>query len=151
MPVYVGDLASIETPKPARIHSLADVTGTETQTAVPVAAPFSGDPESITVDVFYELPNPDLLYRPGQKVSVTLPLTGTQESLVVPYSSILYDMYGSAWVYVNTGPRVYARRRVELLYVLGELAVLSRGPEVGSQVVSAGAAELFGTEFGVGK
>jgi cobalt-zinc-cadmium efflux system membrane fusion protein len=151
VPVYVGDLATIETPKPARIHSLADFTGTETQTAVPVAAPFSGDPESITVDTFYELPNPDLLYRPGQKVSVTLPLTGTQESLVVPYSSILYDMYGSAWVYVNTGPRVYVRRRVELLYVFGELAVLSRGPEVGSQVVSAGAAELFGTEFGVGK
>ena len=151
VPVYVGDLATIDTRKPARIHSLADFAGTESQTAEPVAAPFSGDPQSVTVDVFYELSNRDLLYRPGQKVSVTLSLTGTEESLVVPYASILYDMYGSAWVYQNTQPRVYVRRRVELLHVLEELAILSRGPVAGSKVVSAGAAELFGTEFGVGK
>jgi len=69
----------------------------------------------------------------------------------VPYSSILYDMYGSAWVYQNTEPQVYVRRRVELNYVLDELAILTRGPAVGARVVSAGAAELFGTEFGVGK
>jgi len=151
VPVYVGDLATIDTIKPARIHSLADFAGTETQTAKPVTAPFSGDPESVTVDIFYDLSNPELLYRPGQKVSVTLILKGKEESLVVPYSSILYDMYGSAWVYQNTEPRVYVRQRVELLHVLEELAILSRGPAVGSKVVSAGAAELFGTEFGVGK
>jgi RND family efflux transporter MFP subunit len=151
VPVYVGDLATIETQKPARIHSLADFAGTESQAAEPVAAPFSGDPESVTVDVFYALSNPDLLYRPGQKVSVTLALKGTEESLVVPYSSVLYDMYGSAWIYQNTEPHVYVRQRIELLYVLEDLAVLSRGPAVGSKVVSAGAAELFGTEFGVGK
>jgi cobalt-zinc-cadmium efflux system membrane fusion protein len=151
VPVYVGDMASIEVEKPARVHSLADFAGAETQTAEPVAAPYSADPESITVDLFYELSNADLSYRPGQKVSVTLTLKGTQESLVVPYSSILYDMYGSTWVYENIEPRVYVRRRVELHHVLNELAVLTRGPDVGAKVVSAGAAELFGTEFGVGK
>jgi hypothetical protein len=82
---------------------------------------------------------------------VTLTLKGTEESLVVPYASILYDMYGSAWVYQNTKPRIYVRQRVELHQVLEELAILSRGPAVGSKVVSEGAAELFGTEFGVGK
>jgi cobalt-zinc-cadmium efflux system membrane fusion protein len=151
VPIYVGDMATIETGKPARVHSLADFAGAETQTAEPVAAPYSADPESITVDLFYQLSNADLSYRPGQKVSVTLTLKGTQESLVVPYSSILYDMHGSTWVYQNTEPHVYVRRRVELHHVLNELAVLTRGPEVAAKVVSAGAAELFGTEFGVGK
>jgi RND family efflux transporter MFP subunit len=151
VPVYVGDLDTIDTKKPARIHRLADFAGTETQTARPVVAPLSGDPESATVNIFYELSNSDLQYRPGQKVSVTIALKGAEENLVVPYSSILYDMYGSAWVYQNTEPRIYVRQRVELHHVLDELAVLSRGPAVGSKVVSAGAAELFGTEFGVGK
>ena len=151
VPVYVGDLATIDTKKPARVHSLADFAGAETQTAEPVVAPFSADPKSVTVDLFYEISNEDLSYRPGQKVSVTLSLKDTEQSLVVPYSSILYDMYGSAWVYQNTEPQVYVRRRVELNYVLDELAILTRGPAVGARVVSAGAAELFGTEFGVGK
>ena len=151
VPVYVGDLAAIDTKKPARVHSLADFAGAETQTAEPVVAPFSADPKSVTVDLFYEISNEDLSYRPGQKVSVTLSLKDTEQSLVVPYSSILYDMYGSAWVYQNTESQVYVRRRVELNYVLDELAILTRGPAVGARVVSAGAAELFGTEFGVGK
>jgi len=151
VPVYVGDLATIDTKKPARVHSLADFAGAETQTAEPVVAPFSADPKSVTVDLFYEISNEDLSYRPGQKVSVTLSLKDTEQSLVVPYSSILYDMYGSAWVYQNTESQVYVRRRVELNYVLDELAILTRGPAVGARVVSAGAAELFGTEFGVGK
>jgi hypothetical protein len=60
-------------------------------------------------------------------------------------------MYGGAWVYENIQTNKYVRQRVELRYVLGELAVLSRGPAVGAKIVSAGAAELFGTEFGVGK
>ena len=151
VPVYVGDLTVIDTTKLARVHSLADFAGAETQTAEPVAAPFSANPESVTVDLFYQLPNTDLSYRPGQKVSVTLTLKGAEENLVVPYSSILYDMYGSSWIYQNTEPRIYVRQRVELHYVLEGLAVLSRGPAIGSKVVSAGAAELFGTEFGVGK
>ena len=132
-----------------RVHSLADFAGAETRTAKPVVAPFSADPESVTADLFYELSNTDLSYRPGQKVSVTLTLKDSSESLVVPYSAILYDMYGSAWVYQNTEPRVYVRRRVELHHVLDDLAILSRGPAIGAKVVTAGAAELFGTEFGV--
>lgn len=33
----------------------------------------------------------------------------------------------------------------------GDLAVLSHVPPAGTQIVTVGAAELFGTEFGVGK
>lgn len=151
VPVYAGDLAAIDSEKPARIHSLADFAGADARAAEPVTAPFSADPESATADLFYQLSNSDLSYRPGQKVGVTLTLKSPAENLIVPYSSILYDMHGSTWVYQNTEPQVYVRRLVQLRYVLDELAVLSRGPAPGAKVVSAGAAELFGTEFGVGK
>jgi len=151
VPVYVGDLSNIDPDKPARVHSLGDFAAIEARSAEPVLASFSADPESATLDIFYELPNTDFSYRPGQKVSVTITLKVSEQTLVVPYSSIVYDMYGGAWVYANTAPQKYVRRRVELLHVLDGLAVLSRGPTVGTKVVSAGAAELFGTEFGVGK
>ena len=151
VPVYVGDLTSIDSNQPAKVHNLGDFAAVETQTAKPVVASFTADPQSVTVDIFYELPNTGFSYRPGQKVSVTINLKVSEQTLVVPYSSILYDMYGGTWVYENTEPQKYVRRRIELLHVLDGLAVLSRGPAVGAKVVSAGAAELFGTEFGVGK
>lgn len=150
VPVYVGDLETIDLIKPARVHTLTDFAARATRIAPPVAAPFSADPEAVTAELYYELSNNDLSYIPGQKVSVTLIQRTSERSLIIPYSSILYDMYGSAWVYENTGPQVYVRQRVNLQYVLDDLAILSRGPSAGARVVSAGAAELFGTEFGVG-
>jgi hypothetical protein len=45
----------------------------------------------------------------------------------------------------------FVRRRVEVVRVADGRAVLSFGPKVGTPVVTGGAAELFGTEFGAGK
>jgi hypothetical protein len=71
--------------------------------------------------------------------------------LVVPYSSIIYDIQGGTWVYVKSVPLVYIRTRVDLDHVSDSLAILTRGISPGDDVVCAGAAELFGTEFGIGK
>jgi len=84
-------------------------------------------------------------------MGVTLAERATEESLVVPWSAILHDTTGGAWVYENIAPQQYARRRVEVRRVVNSRAVLARGPAVGTKVVTAGAAELFGTEFGTGK
>jgi len=151
VPIYVGDLGTVDPNQPAGVHSLGDVSGVEARSAEPVVAAVSADPESATTDLFYELPNGDPSYRPGQRVGVTLALKTSAQSLIVPYSAIVYDMYGGTWVYVNAEPHVYRRQRVELQHVLGDLAVLTSGPAPGAKVVSAGTAELFGTEFGVGK
>jgi hypothetical protein len=62
---------------------------------------------------------------------------------------VLQDIHGGAWVYVETSPGVYVRTRVELQRVLGDRAVLARGPEQGTEVVTVAVAELAGTEFGV--
>ena len=68
----------------------------------------------------------------------------------VPVSALMYDTEGRAWVYAEVKPRTYVRRRVEVAQVDGRLAVLVSGPDPGTLVVTVGAVELYGAEFGVG-
>lgn len=150
-PIYVDELGAIERKQPARIHGLADPPGTPVRLAKPVAAPPSADPLAATADLYFELPNRDGALRPGQRVGVTLATKTQERSLVVPWPAVLHDIQGGTWVYVNTAPQVFTRRPVEVRYVVDSLAVLGRGPTPGTKVVTTGAAELFGTEFGAGK
>jgi hypothetical protein len=71
--------------------------------------------------------------------------------LTVPYSSILYDLHGETWIYTNPDSRTYIRAPITVEYIDDELVVLSAGPDIGTSVVTVGAAELFGTDTGVGK
>ena len=89
--------------------------------------------------------------RPGQQVGVRLvePGDGTPRK-VVPYSAILYDAHGQAWVYTNPEPLAFVRHRVTIEHVDDDKAVLGDGPDVGTKIVTVGAAELFGAELGVG-
>jgi RND family efflux transporter MFP subunit len=152
VPLYAGDGSQINSHVPASVQGLSDFAGSAVSvTARPVKGPQTSDPLATSIDLYYEINNSDGDFRPGQKVSVTLPYKGVQASLVIPYSAILYDIHGGTWIYENTKPGVYVRRRVELLRVDGNVAVLSRGPKAGSKIVTAGAAEIFGTEFGGGK
>ena len=41
-------------------------------------------------------------------------------------------------------------RKVIIDFIDGEFAILNSGPDTGTVVVSVGAAELYGVEFGVG-
>jgi len=151
VPVYVGALDDIDMEKPAAVQSLADLNGVAAHNANPIEAPLSANIQASTADLYYQLSNTNAEFRPGQKVSVRLSLKELQKNLVVPYSTLLYDMYGSAWIYENTESLTYVRRRVAVHHVQDDYAVLSRGLTAGAEVVTAGAAELFGTEFGVGK
>lgn len=150
VPVYVGDLGRVAMDGPARVRGLADPPGVADQALSRVYPPGSADPAAATVDLFYELPNPDAAFRPGQRVGVVLATTATRQRLVAPRAAILYDIFGGAWVYQETAPQTYVRTRVELVDVLGESAVIARGIAAGALVVTDGAAELFGTEFGAG-
>ncbi len=69
----------------------------------------------------------------------------------MPWSAVIHDIHGGTWVYERTGERTFVRRRVVVRFVTGPTAVLEGGPEVGTRVVTAGAAELFGTETGFSK
>jgi RND family efflux transporter MFP subunit len=152
VPIYAGDLDIVEAQNPASVRQLSGLsTGGRQYVARPVPSPVTADPLNTSVDLFYELPNPDNSFRPGQRVSVSLSLKGTTVATVTPYASLIYDIHGGSWVYENPGPGVYVRSRVEVDYIADNLAVLRRGPAKGTAVVTDGAAELFGTEFGGGK
>lgn len=71
-------------------------------------------------------------------------------TLVTPYASVLYDLTGATWVYVNPEPLIYVRRGVVIASVKGADAVLRQGPPAGTRVVIVGVSELYGTEMGVG-
>jgi membrane fusion protein, heavy metal efflux system len=127
VPVYVGDLKFIERRQSAKIHNLGDAPGTQMMAAKAIAAPPSANANAATVDLYYLLPSPGA-FRPGQKVGATLTLSGAEESLVVENSAVVRDIHGGEWVYENTAPQKYTRRRVEVRYVTGSQAVLARGP-----------------------
>ncbi len=89
---------------------------------------------------------------PRQRVRVEISLSGSGTlRKVIPYASVLYKAGGDTWVYTNPEPLVFVRHRISINYIDGDLAVLSDGPPSGTAVVTTGAAELFGLEFGVGK
>jgi hypothetical protein len=150
VPIYVGDLAVLDLSQEARVGGLADRPGAPTRPARSAGGPPSANPNAATIDRFYEMSNPDHALHLGQRVGVWLPLRGDEERLVVPWAAVLYDLYGGQWVYEATASHTFVRRRVQVARVVGQDAVLSAGPEVGVRVVTDGAAELFGTEFGAG-
>lgn len=70
--------------------------------------------------------------------------------LVIPYGALLYDEQGQAWTYTSPEPLVYVREPVEVDRIEDERVALASGPAPGTEVVTVGAAELYGVEVGVG-
>lgn len=149
VPVYPGQQNDFAATSNALVRGLGN--STEGVSVKPIEAPPSADPLATTVDLFYEIPNPNGRFRPGERVEIVLPLKGQTESLVVPRAAVLRDIHGVAWVYVNSAEQAFERHRVEVHFTTKKLSILSQGPEAGTLVVVDGAAELFGTEFGAGK
>lgn len=73
------------------------------------------------------------------------------ETLTMPYNALLYDPSGGEWAYASSAANVYARTALKVEKIEGELVYLSKGPAVGTKLVTNGAAELYGIEYGVGK
>ena len=165
VPVYVEMLNDIDTQKNVQIVALGKLSsGNQSDrqinsssdtaleiTAKPVAAPPSADALSSSVDLYFECDNGNSKLRPGQRIGVQLALVGEDQGITAPRKSIIYDIYGGTWVYVQTADHVFERRRVLIRYMMGDRVVLAEGPAADTQVVTDGAAELFGTEFGSGK
>ncbi|MCA9267648.1 MAG: efflux RND transporter periplasmic adaptor subunit, partial [Planctomycetales bacterium] len=146
VPVYAGALRKIDAQQGAQITEYGADEQAPSRLARYVSAPPSANALATTVDLFFEMDNADERLHPGQRVQAALSLTGHGESLVAPFRAIVYDVQGGAWVYAQTEPHVYARRRVAVRYVDGEDAVLADGPTSVTKVVTDGAAELFGAE-----
>jgi hypothetical protein len=74
--------------------------------------------------------------------------TGARRT-VVPYGAVLYEAGGATFTYTSPKPRVFVRAPITVVRIDGADAVLSRGPPVGTPVVTVGSQELYGSEYEV--
>ena len=150
VPLYVGDRDHVDPSQPVAVSSLGGASGS-TVVATRVSGPPSANPAASTTDLYYAPTSGAELLRTGERVNVQIPLRESESALVVPAAAVVYDMDGGTWVYEALADHVFARRRVEMKGQSGQKVTVSRGLTAGQKVVTAGAAELFGTEFGTGK
>jgi hypothetical protein len=69
--------------------------------------------------------------------------------LEVEHAALVYDQKGKPWVFTVIGPRTYVRAPVVIKEIDDELMILASGPPPGTEVVTVGAIELWGTELEV--
>jgi hypothetical protein len=67
----------------------------------------------------------------------------------VPYGAVVYNADGSTFTYTSPRPRVYVRAPITVARIAGGVAILSKGPAVGTVVVTVGSQELHGSEYEV--
>src|SRR3970282_721885 len=58
--------------------------------------------------------------------------------LVTPYSAVIYDAQGSAWVYVNTEGRAFQRHAIVVDRINGDRALLLEGPSICAILATVG-------------
>ena len=89
--------------------------------------------------------------RLGIRTARVAPATGSGPArTTVPFTAVLYDANGQAWVYTTVGGNAFVRAPITVDRVDGEAAYLLAGPAAGTTVVTVGVPELYGAEFGVG-
>ena len=150
VPLSESDLKTVDRGQPASILPLAVGDATPGVPAKLVEKPAVKDPKEASTGLYYALDSAGSL-AVGQRVRVELALMGSgTPQKIVPYSSVIYDLNGNTWTYTNPEPLTFLRHPISVDYIEGDVAVLTDGPPPGTTIVTVGAAELFGTEFGVG-
>jgi hypothetical protein len=124
------------------------VTGLLLAACAPAAAPEEETkPVSLEPVTGTDLNRITLTEEAAKRLDVqTAEVHETDGKMVVPYASILYEANGNTWIYVNVAPLVYVREAIVIDSINGDEAILSKGPDSGSTVVTVGAAELYGSE-----
>jgi RND family efflux transporter MFP subunit len=162
--VTIADLSEVWVRVPIPEHYLpridakkpASITRTETApfVAEPVALIPLVDANRRTADMIYALKSSSWQgpFAKDQMMSMLVPVGKEIKETVVPYSAIIFDSYGSAWIYLEVevesdGDHVYARQRVELGPRVGDEVAIRGSAKSGDRVVASGAALLFSREF----
>ncbi len=150
VPLNESDLQQVDRSQSALVLAGDDLDAA--LMATPVEAPAAGDAQQTTGALYYDvIESAGRELVPGQRVRVETTLSGSGTlRKVVPHSSLIYGAHGETWVYTSPEPLSYVRHPVSVDYIENDLAVLSDGPPVGTDVVTVGVAELYGTEFEVG-
>jgi hypothetical protein len=76
-------------------------------------------------------------------------VTRRGRQLAVPYAALIYSGDVKTYVYVTSKPRTYERAEVKVDRIEGNRVLLSKGPRPGTEVVTRGAAEVYGAELDI--
>jgi len=79
----------------------------------------------------------------------TAPIRQNGQGKIMPYAALIYDAEGNTYAYTAPKPLTYVRQKIDIDHLDGDSVVLSEGPPVGTQVVTVGVDEVYGTEFEV--
>jgi hypothetical protein len=72
---------------------------------------------------------------------------GGKRRKVIPYTAVSYTPNGGTFTYTSPKVRTFVRQPISVKTVRKGEAILSRGPPVGTAVVTVGSPELFGAEY----
>jgi hypothetical protein len=79
----------------------------------------------------------------------TAPIRQNGEEKVIPYAAVIYGADGKTYTYTAPEPLTFVRKEIKIDRVDGNSAVLSDAPPASTEIVTVGAAEVYGTEFEV--
>ena len=85
----------------------------------------------------------------GVKHTTSTPAPHPSASVIVPYSSLVYDPSGKTYVFAERSPSTYVEVPATVDRIDGDSAYLTVGPKAGAAVVTVGAEELYGVQTGV--
>ena len=91
--------------------------------------------------------NEDAVKRIGLEMTAITEEGGTK---VIPYDAVVYDENGATFAFTSPAALTFVRSAITVTKITGDKAFLSDGPATGTQVVTVGTAELYGTEQGLG-
>ena len=150
VPVYAGDARSIDQQQPATVRRLGDTQSAVIGDSRHGAAARRSRPRRRSTST---TPWPGAVPVPSGPANACSSTSRSRRasrgwSFRTRRSSTTST--ARTWVYEDIGGNAYVRRRVEVARHAGNRVVIRRGIGPGTKVVTAGAAELFGTEFGAG-
>jgi multidrug efflux pump subunit AcrA (membrane-fusion protein) len=131
--VPAREAGSIQVGRPAR------VTGPDGDLAgrVTVVSP-AVDPNTTTVQVWVQIPNPGERLKPGATVRVAIIAETIQNTIVVPASAILNSDEGGQQVMVVGADSIAHERKIAVGVRQGARVQIASGLEEGDQVVTSG-------------
>jgi multidrug efflux pump subunit AcrA (membrane-fusion protein) len=131
--VPAREASSIQVGRPAR------VTGPDGDLAgkVTVVSP-AVDPNTTTVQVWVQVPNPGERLKPGGTVRVAIIAETIQNTIVVPSSAILNSDEGGQQIMVVTSDSIAHERKVAVGVRQGARVQIASGLQEGDQVVTSG-------------
>ena len=79
----------------------------------------------------------------------TAPIRQDGRKELMPYAALIYDAEGDTFAYTAPEPLTYVRQKIVIDHYDGDSVVLSDGPPAGTEVVTVGVDEVYGSEFEV--